>query len=112
MIAAIARRLAADIGLSAGKICVTVGLGLSDKAWFVGLCKPLRPVRKRGVQAAGAVWGERARAGAAVKASSARRNVAIVPETREFCWDAGSTVVRVHSHGLRAISAMQPLQRN
>jgi hypothetical protein len=38
MIAAIARRLAADIGLSAGKVCVTAALGLSDKAWVVGLC--------------------------------------------------------------------------
>jgi hypothetical protein len=36
MIAAIARRLAADIGPSAGKVCATVALGLSDKAWLVG----------------------------------------------------------------------------
>src|SRR5579859_3923240 len=51
MIAAIARRLAALIGPSAGKVWSSVAprvaLGLSDKAWLVGLCMQQRRVRRR-----------------------------------------------------------------
>jgi hypothetical protein len=42
----------------AGKGCAAVALGLSDKAWLVGLCMPMRrPVGQRG--ASGRIaWNE------------------------------------------------------
>jgi hypothetical protein len=63
MSAAIARRLAADIGPSAGKEWAAVALGLSDKAgsWVMHAEAPDALAGQRGVQAAGLRGVKRAR---------------------------------------------------
>jgi hypothetical protein len=84
MIAAIARRLAADIGPSAGKGGAAVALGLSDKAWLVGyacrcrgsLENTTRAAELRGMKCASA--DRQGEAGRAAECSDCYRDVEIL----------------------------------
>jgi hypothetical protein len=94
MIAAIARRLAADIGTSAGKGWAAVALGLSDKAVVRRVeharAQPDESRRSaREWQELRGVW--RVGLNPAFDAFQAGRatNVVIVTETRKSCWDLG-----------------------